>query len=57
MGLHLIKNVKNQVNKLDAVYKAYADHIKYKTSTGNIPNIVRTDNIFFIFHAVKAFPV
>ena len=40
MGLDLIMNVKNPVNKLDAVTKAYADRIKYKTAIGNIPNTV-----------------
>ena len=29
MNLYLVKNVKGQVNKLDAVDKAYADRIKY----------------------------
>ena len=33
-----IKNVKNPIDKLDAVNKAYADRIKYKTASGNIPN-------------------
>ena len=40
MDLHLIKNVKSSVNKLDAVNKAYVDCIKYKTATGIIPNTV-----------------
>ena len=39
MNLHLIKNVKSPVNKLDAVNKAYVNRIKYKTTTGIIPNI------------------
>ena len=43
MDLHLIKNVKSPVNKFDAVNKAYADHIKYKTSTDIISNTVATD--------------
>ena len=51
----LIKNVKNPVNKLDAVSKAYTDRIKYKTTTGIIPNIAMTDHILFIFPAAKAF--
>ena len=34
MNLHLIKNMKSPVNKLDAVNKAYVDRIKYKTATG-----------------------
>ena len=40
MDQHSIKNVKNQFDRLDAVNKAYADRIKYKTASGNIPNIV-----------------
>ena len=40
MVLHLIKNVKSPVNKLDAVNKAYVDRIKYKTTTGTISNTV-----------------
>ena len=43
------------VNKFDAVNKAYADRIKYKTATGNIPNTVMTDHTFFTFPAAKAF--
>ena len=50
-----IKNVKNPVNKLDAVNKAYADRIKYKTATGIITNIVMTDHTPFTFPAAKAF--
>ena len=52
---HLSKNVKNPVNKFDAVNKAYADRIKYKTATGNIPNTAMTDHILFTFPAAKAF--
>ena len=57
MDDHLIKNVKNPVNKFDAVNKAYADRIKYKTTTGIIiiPNIAMTDHILFTFSAAKAF--
>ena len=55
MDLHLIKNVKSPVNKLDAVNKAYVDRIKYKTATGNIPNTVMTDHTLFTFPAAKAF--
>ena len=54
MDQHSIKNVKNSVNKLDAVNKDYADLIKYKTATGNIPNTVRTDHTLFSFPAEKA---
>ena len=52
---HSIKNVKNLVDRLDAVNKAYADRIKYKTDTVNIPNTVMTDHILFTFPAAKAF--
>ena len=55
MDLHFIKNLKCPVNKLDAVKKAYVDRIKYKTSTGNIPNTVMTDYTLFTFLAAKAF--
>ena len=55
MDLYIIRNVKSPVNKLDAVNKAYVDRIKYKTTTGIIPNIAMTDHILFIFSAVKAF--
>ena len=51
MDQHSIKNVMSSVHKFDAVNKAYADLIKYKTATGNIPNIVTTDhNTLHIFH-------
>ena len=52
---HSIKNVKNLADRLDSVNKAYADRIKYKTATGNIPNTVMTDHILFTFPAAKAF--
>ena len=55
MDQHSIKNVKNPVDRLDAVNKAYADRIKYKTVTGNIPNTVMTDHILFTFPAAKSF--
>ena len=55
MNLHLIKNMKSQVNKLDAVNKAYVDRIKYKTATGNIPNTVMSDHTFFTFPTAKVF--
>ena len=48
-----IKNVMNSVDRLDAVNKAYADRIKYKTATGNIPNTVMTDHILFTFPAAN----
>ena len=55
MDDHLIKNVKNAVNKFDEVNKAYADRLKYQTTTGIIPNIAMTDHILFEFPAAKAF--
>ena len=55
MDQHSITNVKNPIDRLDAVNKAYADRIKYKTPSGNIPNIVLTDHILFTFPTGKAF--
>ena len=55
MDQHSIKNVKNPVDRLDAVNKAYDDRILYKTANGNIPNTVMTDHTLFIFPAAKAF--
>ena len=55
MDDYLIKNVKNPVNKFDAVNKAYADRIKYKTTNGIVPNIAMADHILFTFPAAKAF--
>ena len=55
MNLHLINNLQSPVNILDAVNKAYADHIKYKTAIGNIYNTVMTDHTLFTFPAAKAF--
>ena len=55
MDQHSSKNVMNPVNKFDAVNKAYADRIKYKTATDNIHNTVMTDHILFTFPAAKAF--
>ena len=55
MNQYSIKNVMSPVNKLDAVNKAYADRIKYKRVTGNIPNTVMTDHTLFTFPAAKAF--
>ena len=42
-------------DRLDAVNKAYADRIQYKTATGNIPTTVVTDHTLFTFPAAKAF--
>ena len=55
MDQHSIMNLKNPVDRLGAVNKAYADRIKYKTASGNIPNTVLTDHILFTFPAAKAF--
>ena len=55
MDQHLIKNVKKPIDRLDAVNKAYADRIKYKTASGNIPNSVLTGHILFTFPTGKAF--
>ena len=55
MDQHSIKNVRNPVNKLDSVNKVYADRIKYKTTTCNIHNTVRTDHTLFTFSAANAF--
>ena len=49
MDLHFTKNVKNSVNKLVAVNKAYVDRINYKTATGNIANTVMTHHTLFKF--------
>ena len=54
MDQHSIKNVKNPIDRLDPVCKAYADRIKYKTASGNIPNTVLTDHILFTFPTGKA---
>ena len=55
MGQHSIKNVKNSADRLDTVNKAYADSIKYKIATGNIPNTVMTDHALFTFPTAKAY--
>ena len=41
MDQHSIITVKYPVDRLDAVNKAYADRMKCKTATRNIPNTVR----------------
>ena len=55
MDQHSIKNVKNPIGRLDAVNKAYADRIKYKRASGNIPNTVLTAHILFTFLTGKVF--
>ena len=53
MDQHSIKNVNNPADRFDAVNKAYADRIKYKTTTGNIPDTVMTDHTIFTFPDAK----
>ena len=55
MDQHSIINLKTPTYRLDAVNKAYANRIKYKTASGNIPNAVFTDHIFFTFPTGTAF--
>ena len=57
MNQNSIKNVKNPVDRLDAVNKAYTDRIKYKTASGNISNTVMTDHTLFTFPLPKLLPV
>ena len=57
MNQHSIINLKNPTDRLDAVNKAYADRIKYKTASGNIPNPVLRDHILFTFPTGKVLPV
>ena len=47
--------MENPTDILDAVNKAYADRIQYKTASGNIPNTVFRDYILFTFPTGKAF--
>ena len=47
--------MKNPIDRLDAVNKAYADRIKYKIASGNIPHTVLSDHILFTFPTGKAF--
>ena len=47
--------MKNAADRLDAVNKAYADRIKYKTATGNIHNTVMTNHTLITFSPAKAF--
>ena len=50
MEQHSIKNVKNPVERFDAVNKSYVDRVKYKSFTGIIPNTVLT------YHTLVSFP-
>ena len=49
MDQHSIKNVKNPVERFDAVNKADVDRVKYKSFIGIIPNTVLTDHTLFTF--------
>ena len=55
MEQHSIKNVKNPVERFDAVNKAYVDRVKYKSFTGIIPNTVLTDHTLVTFPDAKGF--
>ena len=55
MKQHSIKNVKNPVEKFDAVNKAYIYRVKYKLFTGIIPNTVLTDHTLDSFPDAKGF--
>ena len=50
-----IKNVKNSVERFDAVNKAYVDRVKYKSFNGFIPNAVLTDHTLVSFPDSKGF--
>ena len=55
MDQHSIKNVKNPVERFEAVNKAYVDRVKYKSFTGIIPNTVLTDHTLVAFPDAKGF--
>ena len=55
MDQHSIKNVKNPVERFDAVNEVYVDRVKYKSFTGIIPNTVLTDHTLVTFPDVKGF--
>ena len=55
MDQHSINNVKNSVERFDAVNKAYVDRVKYKSFTGIIPNTVFTDHTLVTFSVAKGF--
>ena len=55
MEQHSIKNVKNPVERFDAVNKAYVDRVKYKSFTGIIPNTVLTGHTLVTFPDAKDF--
>ena len=55
MDQHSIKNVKNPIDRLDAVNKAHVDRVKYKSFTGINPNTVLTDHTLVTFPDAKGF--
>ena len=55
MDQHSIKNVKNPVERFDAVNTAYVDRVNYKSFTGIIPNTVLTDHTLVSFPDAKGF--
>ena len=55
MDQHSIKNMKNPDDRFDTVNKAYADRIKYKTATGNIPDTVITEHTLHISRCKSSF--
>ena len=55
MEQHSIKNVKNPVERFDAVNKVYVDRVKCKSFTGIIPNTVLTDHTLITFPDAKGF--
>ena len=55
MDQYSIKNVKNPVERFDAVNKAYVDRVKYKSFTGIIPDTVLTDHTLVSFPDAKGF--
>ena len=55
MDQHSIKNVKDTIDRLDAVNKAYVDHAKYKSFTDIIPSTVLTDHTLITFPDTKCF--
>ena len=55
MEQHSIKNVKNPVERFDAVNKAYVDRVKYKSFNGIISYAVLTDHTLVTFPDAKGF--
>ena len=55
MEQHSIKNVKNPVERFDAVNKAFVDRVKYKSFRGIIPDTLLTDHTLVSFPDAKGF--